>query len=118
MRLSFLFVLLASSGVLIVDKEEKMEMNHVEGKNVGEVVLYALSTCPWCRKAKGLLSELGVEYGYIDVDLVPEEEKKGVVQEVARWNENLSFPTLVINGERAIIGLREEEIKEALGGKD
>ncbi|MDD5447965.1 MAG: glutaredoxin family protein [Actinomycetota bacterium] len=93
-----------------------MEMNHVDGKNVGEVVLYAISTCPWCGKTKGLLSDLGVEYSYIDVDLVPKEEGKRVAQEVARWNEKLSFPTLVIDGERVIVGFKEDEIKEALGG--
>ncbi len=27
-----------------------MSMQHVEGENKGDVVLYALSTCGWCKK--------------------------------------------------------------------
>jgi len=43
-----------------------MDVNHVQGKNVGHIMLYALSTCPWCRKTKQLLSDLGVDYYYVD----------------------------------------------------
>ena len=31
-----------------------------------------------------------------------------------RWNPKGSFPTLVINNKRAIVGFREQEIREAL----
>ena len=45
-----------------------MALEHVSGKNAGDVKLYALSTCPWCKKIKTLLNELGVEYYFVDVD--------------------------------------------------
>ena len=32
-----------------------MALQHVAGKNKGHIVLYALSTCPWCGKTKKLL---------------------------------------------------------------
>ena len=32
-----------------------MALEHVAGKNVGDIKVYALSTCPWCKKPKALL---------------------------------------------------------------
>jgi len=29
-----------------------MAMTHVDGKNKGKIMLYALSTCVWCKKTK------------------------------------------------------------------
>ena len=52
-----------------------MALKHVAGKNKGHIVLYALSTCPWCKKTKKLLEELGVEYYFDDVDLMTDAEK-------------------------------------------
>jgi glutaredoxin-like protein NrdH len=92
-----------------------MGLEHVEGENRGEVMLYALSTCVWCNKTKKLLSDLGVEYSYIYVDLLKGVERKRTLEEVRRHNPNVSFPTTVIDGERCIVGYKEREIKEALG---
>jgi glutaredoxin-like protein NrdH len=92
-----------------------MGLEHVEGENRGMVMLYALSTCVWCNKTKKLLSDLGVEYSYIYVDLLKGVERKRTLEEVRRHNPNVSFPTTVIDGERCIVGYKEREIKEALG---
>ena len=91
-----------------------MDMKHVEGKNKGHVVMYALSTCGWCKKTKRLLNEIGVEYYYTDVDLLEGEDKATAMKELERWNPRRSFPTLVINDE-CIVGYKEDEIKEAIG---
>jgi ferredoxin-thioredoxin reductase catalytic subunit len=53
-----------------------MAMEHVVGKKKGDVKLYALSTCVWCKKTKQLLNELGVDYHYTFVDLLPEDERQ------------------------------------------
>ena len=47
-----------------------MSWNHVEGENKGKVVLYALSTCEWCKKTRLLLEDLKVDFSYIYVDLI------------------------------------------------
>jgi glutaredoxin-like protein NrdH len=91
-----------------------MSMEHVPGKNVGEIKLYALSTCPWCRKTKKLLEELGVEFYFEDVDLQSSEEKEKIRLILKKWNPGFSFPTLLLNGNKCIIGFKEEEIKAAL----
>ena len=91
-----------------------MVIKLVPGKKVGHVILYALSTCGWCRKTKQLLNDLGVEYEYEDVDLLTGDEKEGAINAVKRWNPDCSFPTLVINNSTCIIGYKENEIRDAL----
>ena len=90
------------------------EMVRVNGRNRGHIRLYALSTCGWCAKTKELLNSLGVEYSYVFVDLLAQKELEDALREVEKFNPAGSFPTLVINGSRVIVGFREAEIREAL----
>jgi glutaredoxin-like protein NrdH len=92
-----------------------MKMQHIEGQNKGKVVLFALSTCGWCKKTRELIEDLDADYEYVYVDLTKGEEREEVVEMVKKWNPQLSFPTLVINDDKTIVGFKEEEIKEALG---
>jgi len=92
-----------------------VNFTQVEGKNKGQITLYALSTCPWCKKTKALLDDLGVAYEFLDVDLVSPEEREEMDASVRKWNPTFSFPTLVLNNEKVIIGYDPDKIKEALG---
>jgi glutaredoxin-like protein NrdH len=92
-----------------------MPMQLVNGENKGKLVLYALSTCGWCKKTRMLLEDLGVQYKYIYVDLLEGEERKEIIEQVKKWNPQLSFPTLVVNDEKCIVGFNEDEVKETLG---
>ncbi|MCL2150438.1 MAG: glutaredoxin family protein [Dehalococcoidia bacterium] len=74
-------------------------------------MVYALSTCPQCRKTKQLLNDLGLEYHFEDVDLIGADDQRNTMAEVSRWNSIRSFPTIVINNKRAIIGYNETEIR-------
>ena len=91
-----------------------MNIEHVPGKNAGKLMLYALSTCIWCRKTKQLLSDLGIEYDYVFVDLLKGDEKDRAIKAIEKWNPDCSFPTLVINESKCIVGFKEPEIREAL----
>lgn len=95
-----------------VTKEVTME--HVSGKNAGRLMLYALSTCVWCKKTKALLDSLGVEYNFEYVDLLQGAEKEKARAEIKRWNPSLNYPTLIINNKKCIVGFKEDEIKKAL----
>jgi glutaredoxin len=90
------------------------KIEYKEGNNKGKIMLYALSTCGWCKKTKKFLDKLGVAYSYIYVDLLDGDDKSKTMNEVENWNPRCSFPTLVINDEQCIVGFRENEIKEAL----
>lgn len=77
------------------------------------VKLYALSTCPWCKKTKKLLDEKGVDYKAVDVDLLQGEEQKEALAQVDKLVSKRSFPILSV-GEKVIQGYKEDEIEEAL----
>jgi glutaredoxin len=87
----------------------------VAGENRGDVVVYALSTCVWCRMAKALLERLGVAYRYVHLDLLDGEERELARAELQRWNPRSSFPTLVFDGRRAVLGYDEAKIRRELG---
>ena len=87
-----------------------MGIEHINGKNKGEVMLYALSTCGWCSKTKELLRELCIEFDYTYVDLLEGKEHDDVMNVVERFNPAGSFPTLVINDKKCIIGFREQDL--------
>ena len=89
-------------------------LNHVTGKNKGKIILYALSTCAMCKGVKRILNELGVEYDYIDVDLLDPPDKEEVRNKMHRWNSRSLFPMLVIDDKRCIIGDEPDQIKEVL----
>ena len=87
-------------------------MNHIEGTDKGRVVLYALSTCQWCRKMKDLLKELNIDFYYIDVDLTGENGREEIIEEIKRYNPACSFPTLILDDNDSIVGFDEEKIRE------
>jgi glutaredoxin len=91
-----------------------VEWVHHEGKKKGKIALYALSTCVWCKKTKQLLTDLGVDFSYIYVDELPPKEMEKIVEEVKKWNPSGSFPVLVLDDRKTIVGYREKEIREAL----
>ena len=64
---------------------------------------------------KRFLNDSGVEYDYVDVDLLDRDEQQAVQGEIRRWNPSGSFPTLVIDDEKSVAGYNEERITEALG---
>jgi glutaredoxin len=88
-------------------------VKHVPGKKKGDIFLFALSTCGWCGKIKDLLDELGVDYRFVDVDLLEGEAKKEANKEVTRWNPDRTFPTIIIN-KKCIVGFQEDEIMRLL----
>ncbi|WAC04065.1 MAG: glutaredoxin family protein [Methanoregula sp.] len=92
-----------------------MSVEHVSGRKAGNLMLYALSTCQWCNKTKELLRDLGVEFDFVYVDLLDEKEQDRALSEMERWNPKGSFPTLVIDNARCIIGYQESQIREEFG---
>jgi glutaredoxin len=92
-----------------------MTLVHIKGKNKGKVTLYALSTCVWCNKTKKLLTDLGVDFAYVYVDLLEGAEKELILNDMSHCNPVRSFPTLVINDKTCIIGFQEKKIREVLG---
>lgn len=77
------------------------------------VKLYALSTCPWCKKIKRYLAEKEVPYEGVDIDNLEPREYESAIEEIQRLTGGTSVPVTVIKG-RVIVGYRPEEISEVL----
>jgi glutaredoxin-like protein NrdH len=88
-----------------------MAVVHVPGKKYANIMVFALSTCGWCARTRKLLEDLGIEYDYEYIDLLHGEEQDNAVKKMSKWNPKLSFPTIVINNERTLIGFDEDGIR-------
>lgn len=87
----------------------------VQGIDKGDVKLFALSTCVWCKRTKQLLEKIGIAYEYIFVDHLSGNDKEEVLDEIRKHNSRCSFPTLLIDNEKCIVGFKKDQIMEELG---
>ena len=81
---------------------------------VDEVMVYALSTCPWCRKTKQWFDDSKIPYEAVDVDKLPDEEQDAVADKAYELGGR-RFPVVVINGE-VIVGFSPDKFLEHLKG--
>ncbi len=93
-----------------------MQTTKVSGKKSDhKVTLYALSTCVWCKLTKQFLSENGITYEFVDVDLLDDEDKSKVHETITSKGGSLSYPTTIVDEKTVITGFRKDQLKEALG---
>jgi len=92
-----------------------MQTIKVQGQNnKHKVMLYAISTCPWCNKEKKLLRDSNIEFEYIDVDLCNDEDYEMISKDIANRVARFSFPTIIIDDRIVITGFEENRIRESL----
>jgi len=63
---------------------------------------------------KQFLKDNDVEYDYIDVDLCEEEDKQKIREHIQSKGGPLSYPTIIVDDNVLITGLRKDKLKEAL----
>ncbi len=91
-----------------------MPIVHQSGtNNKHRVMLYALSTCGWCRRTKELLDSNSVAYDYIYVDQCTGDERQQMAGRVRELNPRGSYPTIKID-DQVVAGFDEERIRELL----
>ncbi len=81
----------------------------MKGKR-GKVRLYALSTCPSCKRVKQFLDNHNIAYESTDVDLLDSGEQWVASKDLKKYNPQASYPTLIV--EDVITGFDEETLKE------
>lgn len=93
-----------------------MQFSKVPGKkNDHKVTVYALSTCVWCKLTKQFLSDNGVAYEFVEVDLLEDKDKSKVHEIIMSKGGNLSYPTTIVDDKTVITGFRKDQLKEVLG---
>jgi len=80
-----------------------------------EVTVYALSTCPWCRKAKQWFTDSRIPFDSVDVDTLPAAEQDEAADKAYKLSGGRRFPVVVINGE-VIVGHNPDKYLEHLKG--
>ena len=85
------------------------------GTRKKRVRLYALSTCPECKRLKKYLDGHNIDYEITEVDLLDSGEQWVTTKDLRKYNPDATYPTLVI--EEVITGLDEEAIQAALNLK-
>ena len=79
-----------------------------------KVLIYALSTCVWCKRTKQFLKDSKICYEYVDIDLVEPDERRKIESELEKWKCQ-AYPAVLIDGKKLIVGFKVDELKEALG---
>jgi glutaredoxin len=79
-----------------------------------EIFLYALSTCPWCRKAKQWFTDNEVPFDYVDVDQLPPGEQEKAGEKAFELSGGRRYPVIVIDGE-VIVGYKPDRFAELTG---
>ncbi len=78
-----------------------------------KVIMYTLSTCPWCRKTKQFFKDRNVPFDYVDYDLAKEGEQERIVKEITDFGGQLAFPYVKVNG-NVVIGYNPEKYAKLL----
>jgi glutaredoxin 3 len=76
------------------------------------VLMYAKSWCPYCDRARALLTSKGVQFNEIDIEAQPEQR-----EQMIRRSGRDTVPQIFI-GERHIGGSDELHELDAAGGLD
>jgi glutaredoxin len=93
-----------------------MKTIKVEGKDdEHKVLIYAISTCAWCKMAKKYLKDNDIAYEYVDVDLASYEDHQKIRDDIVRRGGDLSYPIIIVDDKTVITGFRKDKISEALG---
>jgi len=92
-----------------------MDFVKIQGKNrKHKILMYALSTCAWCKLTKQFLKDNSVEFEYVDVDLCDDDDKEKIRKDILSRRGSLSYPTIIVDNKTLIIGFRKDKLKEAL----
>lgn len=84
------------------------------GGPVPRIRVIALSTCFFCSRLKKMLDQHGFDYTSVDIDLLPEDERRIQLEQIRQFNPEESFPVVIID-RVAIVGFQEERIRRELG---
>ncbi len=78
-----------------------------------EVFVYALSTCPWCRKTKQWFTDSQIPFDFVDVDLLKGDEGDEAAANAYALSGGRRYPVTVINGE-VVVGYNPDKFLELL----
>jgi glutaredoxin-like protein NrdH len=92
-----------------------MKKVKVSGENdKHSVIMYAISTCAWCKRTKKFLNDNKIKYEYVDVDLCDSQDREKIREDIVSRGGDLIYPTIIVDDDILITGFQEDKIREAL----
>jgi len=76
-------------------------------------MMYTLSTCPWCKKAKSFFAERNIPFEFIDYDKASKEEQRKIMEVCSAYGEGISFPFAII-GDDVVVGYDPQKYQKLL----
>lgn len=80
-----------------------------------KVLIYTISTCIWCKRAKKFLRDQDIEYKYVDIDQCNVEDRSKIKKDILARGGQLVYPTIIIDDKILINNFRIDKIRDALG---
>lgn len=80
-----------------------------------KVLIYAISTCIWCKRAKKFLRDQDIEYKYVDIDQCNVEDRSKIKNDILARGGQLVYPIIIIDDKILINNFRIDKIRDALG---
>ncbi|OPY34658.1 MAG: glutaredoxin 3 [Methanomassiliicoccales archaeon PtaU1.Bin124] len=81
-----------------------------------KVMMYTLSTCPWCKKTKQWFNDRNIPFDFVDYDKAEKDEQKVIQDRVRKENLTLSFPIVYID-DKVIQGYSPDKYDEMMSKK-
>ena len=75
------------------------------------VKVYALSTCPYCKKTLKFLEENGIDAEVIFIDKLDMEKKEMAMKEAYNYAGMYAVP-VVVHGDTVIVGFDKEKLEK------
>ena len=81
-----------------------------------EVVMYSLTTCPYCKEKRQWMTRAGIPFGeyFVDADQARRQEFEGLLQAHQVPPGGIGLPTLYVNGDLLVNNPAREEIHKRL----
>jgi glutaredoxin len=78
-----------------------------------KIMMYTLSTCPWCKKTKSFFAERNIPFEFIDYDKASKEEQQKIREVCSSHGEGIAFPFVII-GEDVVVGYNPQKYMKLL----
>lgn len=81
-----------------------------------EVVMYSLTTCPYCREKRQWMEHAGIPFReyFVDTDQARMEELNGLLQAHSVPGGGVGTPVIYVNGDLLVNNPDREEVKRRL----
>lgn len=92
-----------------------VDFTRIDGKDFGDIKLFALSTCGWCKRTKKYLDDIGAAYSYIYVDQLHGDDRREALEMLRRYDSTESFPTVALGDNQCVVGFDKKKLDQLIG---